>query len=174
MNLIYYGNPILRLKCAEIKKITPEIKEMVVRMKEIMDEKHGIGIAAPQVGKSVRLFILRRYLHKEQEEWRVSEPYVYINPKILEYSGKTWIEEEGCLSIPGLRASVERPWSVKVEAQDLEGNLFVYEAEGENARAVFHENDHLNGTLYIDRIPSQVKKEIESKLRAIKNQDGGL
>ena len=169
--LIYYGNPILRKKCEEIKEITPEIRQLVHEMKHIMDEKEGIGIAAPQIGVSLSLFILRRYTHDEKsDKWSMTEPYVYINPKILNYTEESWIDEEGCLSIPGLRVLVPRPWGIKLQAQDLEGESFIYEVEGINARCIMHENDHLHGTLQIDRTDPKTKKQIEPKLREIKHK----
>jgi peptide deformylase len=170
--VVLYGEKILRTKCREIEEITPEIRQLVQDMIETMDAKKGIGIAAPQVGKDLRLFVLRNYLPKEggylpkeREEEELSEPQVYINPKILSKSPETCIESEGCLSIPGIRGEVERPVSIIIEATDLNGNTFREEVQGYNARVRMHENDHINGVLFIDRLPPAIKKKIAPLLK---------
>ncbi len=170
--IMYYGNPVLRKNCERVDEITDEIRQLVADMIETFDNANGIGIAAPQVGKSLSLFVLRHYIPKEDGPWDVTEPFVYINPKILEYSEETWVEEEGCLSIPNLRLPVKRPMRVKVEATDLNGTRFVQELEGHNARAVMHENDHVHGVLYIDRVEERFKKPVEGILRDLKKQQG--
>jgi len=168
--LFYYGHPILRKKCEPILEITDEIRQLAANMNETVDRRNAVGFAAPQVGKSIRMFVLRRYIFLPDGRWTVSEPYVYINPKILEVSEETWVDEEGCMSIPGLRVPVERPLRIKVEGTDLDGNTFVHELEGLNARVVLHENDHLNGVLSIDRTDPKTRQAIEPKLRAIKKK----
>ncbi len=173
LDLIYYGNPLLRQKCKPIEKITPEIKKLVADMIETMDlDQRGIGLAAPQVGVPLRLFVLRRYetVESTEGELKLSEPYVYINPKITILDDEPVIDSEGCLSIPKVKGNVERPLKIAVEATDLEGNLFTHEIEGYNARVILHENDHLNGVLFIDRMHPKERKIIEDALRAIKNK----
>jgi peptide deformylase len=169
--ILYYGNPVLRKKSEPIYEITDEIKKLVEDMIETFDNNDGIGLSACQVGKSVRLFVLRRYIHQPgTENWTVSEPIVYINPKILERSEETWVSDEGCLSIPKLQLPVERPLGIKVESTKLDGSRVVEEFEGINARVILHENDHLNGVLYIDRVDKEILKTVESKLRDIKKK----
>jgi peptide deformylase len=170
LTFCYYGNPILRKKGEPIKEITDEIKELVAAMVDYFDNHDGIGMSAQQVGLALRLFVLRRYIHLPDGKWTVSEPYAYINPKILEVSKETWVEEEGCMSIPKIRLPVERPLRIKVESTKLDGSRAVEELEGINARVVLHENDHINGVLYIDRVEDKYLKPAEIKLREIKKK----
>jgi len=167
--VVLYGQKILRTKCKEVRGITPEIRELVANMIETMDSKNGVGIAAPQVGVDLRLFVLRNYIEKEGET-ELSAPTVYINPKIVSKSEETCVEAEGCLSIPGIREEVERPFAIVIEATDLEGNRFTEEVAGYNARVRMHENDHINGVLYIDRISPARKKKIAPILKEIEKK----
>jgi len=168
--LLYYGNPLLRKKAEPIEEITPEIRQLALDMIETMDVGNGIGLSAPQIGKSIRLFVLRNYIYLEDGRLGFSEPRVYINPKILSHSTHLLKDTEGCLSIPGINGEVERPDKILIEATDLEGNRFTEEVEGYNARVRMHENDHLNGVLYIDRMKPHNRHKIEAKLREIKKK----
>lgn len=168
LHLRYYGDPVLRKKCSPVGKITEEIRQLVLDMIETMDNSNGIGLAAPQVGKDLRLFVLRNYISNEKGELSLSDPKVFINPRLFDHSQEMVEEEEGCLSIPGIRSLVPRPVRIKIEATDLEGKLFTEELEGYNARVRMHENDHLNGVLFIDRIDERTRREIEPLLRDIK------
>ncbi|HRD56335.1 MAG TPA: peptide deformylase [Parachlamydiaceae bacterium] len=175
LKLAYYGNPVLRKKAVPITEITNEIKMLAADMEEVMNEKDGIGIAAPQVNVSLAIFLTRVPYLKEgkkdennEENWEKGEVRVFINPKILNYS--EWVDSfsEGCLSIPKLYGDVTRPTSIKVEATDLTGNRFTEDFSGLHARVIMHENDHLNGVLFIDRLDPKEKKLLEPKLREIK------
>jgi peptide deformylase len=169
--IAFYGNPILRKKAEPIQEITDDIRKLVSDMVETMDNNNGIGLAAPQVGKSIRLFVLRNYIELPNGQLTISaEPQVYINPKITFHSKETLIDVEGCLSIPGIHENVERPAKIIIEATDLNGQKFVEEIEGYNARVRMHENDHINGVLFVDRIPTEDYKKIESLLKDIKKQ----
>ncbi len=169
--LRYYGDPILRKKCEPIAEITDEIRQLAADMIETMDEGgRGIGLSAPQVGHSIRLFVLRRYIHLPDGKWALSEPHVYVNPKILGYSQETWVTDEGCLSIPKLNLPVERPFKVKVESTKLDGTVLTEEFEWHNGRVIMHENDHLNGVLYIDRVPKKFLHKAQPELREIKKK----
>lgn len=170
LKLRYYGDPVLRQHCRPIEKITDEIRTLVQDMIETMDAHQGIGLSACQVGIDLRLFVLRSYVETENAQWTVSAPLVFINPKILSKSSKTIVDSEGCLSIPKVRVNVERPLKVTVEATDLNGDLFVEESEGYNARTRLHENDHLNGVLNIDRTSATERKKIEPLLKEIKRK----
>jgi peptide deformylase len=170
LTFCYYGNPILRKKGETINEITDEIRELVVAMVDYFDNHNGIGMAAQQVGKALRLFVLRRYIHLPDGKWTTSEPHVYINAKIIEYSKETWVEEEACMSLPKLQLPVERPLKIKVESTKLDGTRIVEDLEGINARVVMHENDHTNGVLYIDRVEDKYLKPAEAKLREIKKK----
>ncbi|MEN9343334.1 MAG: polypeptide deformylase [Chlamydiota bacterium] len=169
----YYGDPILRKKCKRVEAITDEIRQLVLDMVETSDANNGIGIAAPQVGHDLALFILRDYIESPDGKVGISDYYrVYINPTICFVSEETCIEEEGCISLPQMRAPVERPYKIIIEATDMDGNRFKEEIEGYNARVRLHENDHINGVLYIDRVDKEVRKSLEQKLRELKSRHG--
>lgn len=171
LTLAYYGNPILRKKAASVKEITPEIKQLVADMIETMDATKGIGIAAPQVNHSLAIFITRTPIQKEDGSYEDGPTVrVFINPKIQSYSQEIEGDSEGCLSIPGLYAEVMRPIHISVQATDLDGNTFTEDFSDLAARIIMHENDHINGVLFIDRIHGKERKELESKLREIKKK----
>lgn len=169
--LRYFGDPVLRKRSKSVEKITDEIKELVRFMIDYIDNNSGIGLAAVQVGVPIRLFVLRDYIISSDGEWTFSEPKIFINPKILWKTKETKLDQEGCLSIPGLRLGpIERPDKVRVEAINLDGKKFIDERDGINARVFFHENDHLNGVFFIDRLPIAVRKKIENDLQILKKK----
>lgn len=140
-NVVHEGDEILRKKCREVTEITDRIKMTMEDMLETMRSEYGVGIAAPQVG------IMRRMFIAEPEPGRV---YYMINPVILEQSGAQE-GDEGCLSVPGKIGTVTRPDYIKIEALDLSGEKKTYEFHDFDARVMCHENDHLDGILYIDK-----------------------
>ena len=139
--IVTEGDDILSKHCREVSEVTDRIREAMQDMLETMRSEQGVGIAAPQVG------IMRRMFVAEPEPERV---YFMINPVMLEQSGSQ-SGDEGCLSVPGLIGSVERPSHIKIEALDLDGNKQVYEFDDFDARVMCHEYDHLDGVLYIDK-----------------------
>ena len=140
-NIRKYGDDVLRKKCREVEEIDKRTITLIKDMFETMYEADGVGLAAPQVGILKRLFVID-----------IGDgPLVFINPEILETSGKQ-IGEEGCLSIPGEVEEVMRPNYVRARAINEKGEEFEIEAEELLARAILHEYDHLNGTLFIDRV----------------------
>lgn len=144
--LIFYPNPILRRKAEKIKDPkSPEIQELIFEMLRTMEENDGIGLAAPQIGKSIRLCIVKKD----------GKTHVLINPKIKSKSWSKEIAEEGCLSFPGKFIPVKRSKKIKVKALDKKGEEITLKADGLLARAFQHEIDHLDGILFIDR---EVKK----------------
>lgn len=166
-----YGDPVLRAHCGEVTEITEEIRALVRDMIETMDVDHrGIGLAAPQVGHPLRLFVLRNYIQDEQGKTMLSAPQVFINPKLSSPGKNELVMEEGCLSIPGVRVDVKRPDRITVDAIGLDGKPFHEEVEGINARVRMHENDHINGTLIVDRADAETRKRIEPQLRALKKR----
>lgn len=168
--LAYFGDSILRKKGAPVEKIDETIHQLVKDMAETMEANDGCGLAAPQVHLSLALFItcIPRYI--DEETVLPGELRVFINPKIISYSEQVWPCQEGCLSIPGLRETVVRPLEVTVQATDLEGKTFQETFVGFDAHVIMHENDHINGVLFIDRLPPRRKKDIESYLREIKKK----
>lgn len=166
--LAYYGEPVLRRKASPVEKITPEIHALVNDMYETMRANDGAGLAAPQVHKSLRLFIVCIDKEGPHGTWIPGELEVFINPKLSEPSDKLISLAEGCLSIPKLRGVVARPESIVIEAMNLKGEIFIKKAHGIEARAIMHENDHINGVLYIDRLDLRQRQEMEPYLRKIK------
>lgn len=169
LKLRYYGDPVLRKKAEEIKEITQEIRDLAHGMIDVMLKARGCGLAGNQVGQLLRIFVSN--MEREDEEGRVhyGEPRVYINPVISNPSEVMCEVSEGCLSIPKLHLPVVRPLTVEVEALDLDGKVFKQQCYGYLARNMMHENDHLNGVLFIDRIRGKKRNEIESYLRHIKD-----
>ncbi|MCQ2613669.1 MAG: peptide deformylase [Treponemataceae bacterium] len=142
MTVVTLGNDVLRQKCAPVETVTEEHAKLAEEMFELMDASDGVGLAAPQVGLSIRMFVLM----SDDDVRRV-----FINPQIIATSTETCEMEEGCLSIPGLYEKIVRPAKVSVQALNEKGKPFVLEADGLLARIIQHENDHLDGILYIDR-----------------------
>ena len=164
-DIVLYGNDILRKKTSDIEEITPEIVSLVEEMFDTMYANEGIGLAAPQVGKSLNLTILDLSVGYDPES-----KLVLINPEIIESEGEQF-EDEGCLSFPELISKVLRPSRIKVRYTDLNG----YEKEiiGENllARALSHEIDHLNGVVFVDHIRGLEKTMINKKLKKLMNSE---
>lgn len=170
LQIYYYNHPVLRKHCAPITEITEDIRKLAHNMIHTMDKSNGIGLAAPQVGFPVRMFVCRNYIFGEDQSWTLSEPKVYINPKLSSPSNRLLTDTEGCLSFPKLQLEIDRPDSIVVEAVDIDGNIFIEEVEGYNARVRMHENDHLNGVLFIDRIDANQRKKITPILQEIKKK----
>lgn len=170
LELAYYGDPVLRKKGQPIDVIDDDIKRLIADMIETMHEKNGIGLAAPQVYRSLNLFIIQIPEPGPNKTMLPGTLRVFINPKILSVGENTCIFEEGCLSIPKVYEDVERPIEVTVQAQDLDGAVFTETFNGYQARAILHENDHINGVLFIDRIRGKKRQELEPLLRAIKKK----
>ena len=139
-NIVQIGDEVLRKKCFEVTEINDKIITLLDDMKETLEKVQGAGLAAPQVGVLRRIFIVSVD----------GEYYECINPQIIKSSG-TQVGDEGCLSVKGKFGTVERPMKVTVKALDRFGKEFTVEAEGFLARAFCHENDHLDGILYVDK-----------------------
>ena len=165
LNIIKIGHSALRNIAEPVVNFDNKLKILVNNMIETMRLNDGIGIAAPQVNVSKRLFVVDKKMINE--EW---DAEVYINPEIIKVEGGE-LFEEGCLSIPGIRAEVERPIKIKVKFQNLKGETIKEEMNGLLARVFQHEYDHLEGILFVDRITPLTKKllepQIKEKLRII-------
>ncbi len=151
LDIFTLGEEVLKEKCQPVTKFDNALKVLVDAMFETMDDADGVGLAAPQVGVELRLFVIN--IHGVERR-------AYINPQIIETSIETEIAEEGCLSIPGVWHDVQRPARVTIQAQDVEGKAFQVKAEGLLARAIQHENDHLNGVLFIDRLNDEEREKM--------------
>jgi len=147
------GDEVLREKCTEVIEFDNSLKMLEEAMYETMAQAGGVGLAAPQVGVTKRLFVI--------EIPREGIKKTFVNPQIIETSVETHKALEGCLSLPGLEHEVERPQRVTVFAQDTDGKPFTLSADGLFARAIQHENDHLNGVLYIDHLDEQERLHME-------------
>jgi peptide deformylase len=158
------GHPSLRKEAAEISEITNEIRELAANMIDTMRLYDGIGLAGPQVNVLKRIFVIDLEIADEN-----LQPKAYLNPKILSLDGSD-IMEEGCLSIPDVRAEVERPFKIKVEYQTLEGETVREEIDELTARVFQHELDHLDGVLFIDKISTFKRKLLEPQLKKIREE----
>ena len=145
-NIREQGEPVLNKICKPVTEMTPRIKELIEDMLDTMYDANGVGLAAPQVGILKRIFVV--YFSTEEVE---AGPYVFVNPVILETSGEQ-TGQEGCLSVPGKSGQVTRPNYVKIAAYDKDMNYFELEATELLARAICHENDHLDGHLYVEKV----------------------
>jgi peptide deformylase len=169
--LTYYGNPVLRKKALPVTEINDEIRELVANMTETLYAHNGGGLAAPQVGRSLRIFLTNApLLSEDKQSWVDGTLRLFINPRLFDPSPEVWEWPEGCLSIPELYPPIVRPWKISVEAMDLEGNIFVETFTAMEARAVMHENDHINGVLNIDRADHKLRRQLEPQLREIKKK----
>jgi len=143
MDVVLYGDPVLEKKAEPVTEFDDELARFVADMFTAMKHDHGIGLAAPQVGVSKRIFVV---------DIEGDKPRVFINPEIVETSLEMSDYEEGCLSFPGLYFNVKRPESLRIQAWNEKGRPFTIEADGLLARVILHENDHLDGKLFIDRV----------------------
>ena len=175
--ILAYGHSILRTKCNDITKDYPELDKLISDMWETMQTASACGLAAPQVGLPVRLFIVdskttfgnldeaHRKIYFDNGDTGIME--TFINAKIVERSAELWEDEEGCLSIPGLSQKVTRPWAITIEwyNSDFEKQIQVF--NGATARMIQHEYDHTDGILYLDYLRPLTRKLMESKLKKI-------
>jgi peptide deformylase len=154
MEIITLGNELLKQKAVKIDDFNSEIAELSNQMLEILIANKGIGLAGPQIGVMKRIFVVCSSDNTGK---------VFINPSIIETSQKTQKFEEGCLSIPGIYANVTRSESIKVQAWNEKGRPFTLEADGLLARVILHEYDHLEGIIFLDRIPESRRKKLIEK-----------
>lgn len=165
--IVKYPNPILRKKNVLVKHFDDELKTLIQNMFKTMLQADGIGLAAPQIGKNIRLFIVNtKDLLTDTDDFQV-----FINPVITFTSQETAIDEEGCLSIPKIYTPVKRHVSVIIKAQDVNGKEFVQKADKLLARIIQHEFDHLNGVLFIDKVLALNKKTLEFDLKKRSKDD---
>ena len=168
MNILTLGDEKLRMKATPIehlKKDSSQWDEIVQQMFDLLKKGKGIGLAGPQIGLMQRIFVV----HVDGDE-----PRAFLNPSIIETSQETAKYEEGCLSVPGIWVDVIRPKSIKVQAWNEKGRAFTMEAEGLLARVVLHEYDHLEGILFIDRLPEAKKQKILEKIAKMSEKTAKL
>lgn len=168
--IVAYGDPVLRKVAAELTKENPkDLPKLIADMFDTMHNAEGIGLAAPQIGLSLRLFVVDGSGTEDEEIKDFKK--VFINPTILEEAGDKWGFEEGCLSIPSIREEVQRQAQVRIRYYDENWELHEETYDGMKARVIQHEYDHIQGVLFIDHINSLKKRLIQGKLTKITKGD---
>lgn len=175
LSIVLFPDPVLRHKAKPVTEITAEVRAVAERMIQLMMEAEGVGLAAPQVGLSWRLFVAHVPENDERMATAVPPsatltPQVYINPVLTRPVGEIVPFEEGCLSLPEIRGEVYRPPTITITAMGLDGNIFTRTATGLLARCWQHEVDHLDGTLIIDRMTQISRLKNRSMLRAMEKR----
>jgi len=167
--IVAFGSPVLRKKCIDISPDYPELEMLLENMKETMYEAHGVGLAAPQINKAIRLFLIDTapFVNDEEEAEEVIVKQVFINARILEEKGEAWDFNEGCLSIPDVREDINRKPSITVEYFDENFEKHTDTYDGLTARVIQHEYDHIQGVLFTDKISAVRKRMIKGKLMDI-------
>ena len=165
--IIAYGDPILRQKAKEIDEDYPELNTLIDNMFETMYAASGVGIAAPQIGKSIRLFVIDASPYEEDEPQLKDFKKVFINPIIIQEEGEKWSSSEGCLSIPDIREDVSRLSKLTINYLDQNWEEHEETYDGLAARIIQHEYDHIEGKLFTDHLTPLRKALLKSKLDAI-------
>lgn len=165
--IFIYGSPVLRKVSKEIDNDYPFLNEFISDMWETMYQSDGLGLAAPQVGKSIRLFVIDGEPLEEDEPQLKDFKKVFINPKIVERTGPEIPYNEGCLSIPLLREEIIRPTKIRMEYYDENFNFYDEWFNGIAARVIQHEYDHLEGILFTDKVAPLKKRLLKGKLQSI-------
>ena len=163
-----YGQPVLKKKAMDIVKDYPGLAELINNMWETMYHAHGVGLAAPQVGLPIRLFIVDTKQVKEEAEKEEGIQEVFINAQMLKEQGEGWEYEEGCLSIPNVRGDIERLPNIKIRYFDQNFDEKTISLDGINARVVQHEYDHIEGKLFTEKLKPVKKRMVKRKLENIR------
>lgn len=175
--ILAYGHSILKQKCKDIENNYPELATLIADMWETMQSANGCGLAAPQIGLPIKLFVVDSKTTFENLEETDKEIYfdkddkgimeTFINAKIIERSEKLWEDEEGCLSIPNISQKVTRPWTITIVYYNKDFKRQIHTYGGTTARMIQHEYDHTEGILYLDYLKPLTKKLMEGKLKKI-------
>ena len=180
--LIKYGNPILRAKSSAVESFDEDLAELARDLKETLIEEKGLGLAAPQIGVSKKVFVIDMRLRSNTDApcnftidgkalpLDIAMPLVAVNPEVFEEGDYIISADEGCLSFPGIFAEIERSEKVRMKYFDVDGNPHELRCDDLFARCVQHENDHLNGVCFIDRARQKELFKISAKLRKLKKQ----
>ncbi len=181
LEIVQYGHPVLRQKCRPVGEVTPEIRKLADDMLATMVDANGVGLAAPQVARDIRLAVIDvshdpecvsfLKVNGNDADVRSIMPLVFINPE-LELGKDHEFELEGCLSIEDIRAEVRRPAEVRAILPQLDGTTLVIETDGLLARALQHEIDHLNGILFTDRLNAAAKVSVKNRLKRLLEDNG--
>jgi peptide deformylase len=172
--IVAYGDAVLKKEAKEIDKDYPKLKELIDNMYETMYGAYGVGLAAPQIGLAIRLFLVDTSpfaddddLSEKESEQMKDFKKTFINARILEEEGDEWAFNEGCLSIPDVREDVFRKPKIKIQYQDENFDTHVEEYDGLIARVIQHEYDHIEGILFTDKLSSFKKRLIKGRLTNI-------
>ncbi len=165
--ILAYGDPVLKSKAKPIDKDFPDLDQLISNMWETMYKAGGVGLAAPQIGHSIRLFVIDASPYGDEEADLADFKKVFINTEILESSGKDYLFNEGCLSFPELREDIRRPPEIRMRYQDEHFNTFEETFKGLKARILQHEYDHIDGILMIDRLTPLKRRLLKRKLQNI-------
>ncbi|WP_282043986.1 peptide deformylase [Winogradskyella flava] len=172
--IVAYGDPVLKKKAKEIDKDYPKLNELIENMYETMYGAYGVGLAAPQIGLPIRLFLVDTEPFSEDDELSEKDREqmknfrkTFINAQILEEEGDEWAFNEGCLSIPDVREDVFRQPKIKIQYQDENFDTYIEEYDGLIARVIQHEYDHIEGVLFTDKLSSFKKRLIKGRLTNI-------
>jgi peptide deformylase len=168
LHIFGFGHPILKKKGQDLPKDYANLSELVDNMYETMYHAKGIGLAAPQVGMSLRLFVVDTIQIQEEGEEAKGIKKAFINPQIISETGKVWEYEEGCLSIPNVHANVSRHENLKISFYDENFVEHTEDFDGMNARVIQHEYDHIEGVLFVEKINPLKKRLVQRKLDNIK------
>lgn len=163
-----YGQPVLKKLGLDIDKDYEGLNDLLDNMWETMYNADGVGLAAPQIGKAIRIFLVDTVQTMEEGDEEKGIKKAFINAHVVEETGESWSYEEGCLSIPNIRGDVSRPEQVTIRWVDEEWNAHEETFDGINARVIQHEYDHIEGKLFTDQLKPLKKKLIKRKLEAIK------
>jgi peptide deformylase len=173
--IVAYGEPVLKKRADEVKKDDDSVKELIADMFDTMYNANGVGLAAPQVGRSIRLFVVDGSSFAEDDEpethYMRDFKHVFINPKIVEEKGSEWGFNEGCLSIPGIREEVFRKEDLKIHYYDEHFKEHTKSFSGFAARIIQHEYDHLEGKLFVEKINPLRRQLLKRKLEEISKGD---
>ncbi|MBU2559209.1 MAG: peptide deformylase [Bacteroidetes bacterium] len=165
--IVAYGHPTLKKVGVDIEADYPELQTLIENMWETMYAAAGVGLAAPQVNKSIRLFVIDASPFAEEHPVTKDFKKVFINAHIVEEQGEAWTMGEGCLSLPGMNEEVTRKPSITIRYLDEDFEPYEETFDGILARIIQHEYDHINGILYVDRLPSLKRVLLKGKLRDI-------
>jgi peptide deformylase len=165
--IVAFGTPVLKQKAQDISADYSNLNDLISNMFQTMYNANGVGLAAPQVGLSIRLFIVDATPFADEEPHLKGFKKTFINAQIIEETGETWSFNEGCLSIPGIREDVTRHREILIRYQDENFNSFEEKISGILARVIQHEYDHIEGVLFTDRLSSLRKTLLKSKLSNI-------
>jgi peptide deformylase len=169
--IVAYGDPILRKKAVAIDKDYPGLDKLIEDMFETMEKSKGVGLAAPQINKSIRLFVIDSTKMYDEDDTQSGVREVFINAEMIKETGPEWKYEEGCLSIPNIREDVHRKPTIRIKYLDRKFKQHEKEFDDMDARVIQHEYDHIEGKLFIDHIKPLRRSLLKGKLEKISKGD---